>query len=43
MPSRAKASRPDRRYEKEVLTYGEVPDMKLNDPTSRLFYGRTSS
>jgi hypothetical protein len=26
-----------------VLTYGEVPDMKLNDLTSQLFYGRTSS
>ena len=25
-----------------VLTYGEVPDMKLNDLTSLLFYGRTS-
>lgn len=25
-----------------VLTYGEVPDMRLNDLTSRLFYGRTS-
>lgn len=26
-----------------VLTYGEVPDMRLNDLTSLLFYGRTSS
>jgi hypothetical protein len=26
-----------------VLTYGEVPDMRLNDLTSKLFYGRTSS
>lgn len=26
-----------------VLTYGEVPDMKLNDLTSELFYGRTSA
>jgi hypothetical protein len=26
-----------------VLTYGEGPDMKLNDLTSQLFYGRTSS
>lgn len=26
-----------------VLTYGEVPDMRLNDLTSELFYGRTSS
>ena len=26
-----------------VLTYGERPDMKLNDLTSKLFYGRTSS
>jgi alkylated DNA repair dioxygenase AlkB len=26
-----------------VLTYGERPDMKLNDLTSQLFYGRTSS
>src|SRR6202012_984594 len=26
-----------------VLTYGEVPGMRLNDLTSRLFYGRTSS
>jgi hypothetical protein len=26
-----------------VLTYGERPDMKLNDLTSELFYGRTSS
>ncbi|WP_347354819.1 hypothetical protein [Intrasporangium sp.] len=26
-----------------VLTYGEVPDMRLNDLTSQLFYGRTSS
>lgn len=26
-----------------VLTYGETPDMKLNDLTSELFYGRTSS
>ena len=25
-----------------VLTYGEVPDMRLNDLTSKLFYGRTS-
>ncbi|MGH7734346.1 MAG: HalD/BesD family halogenase [Gemmatimonadales bacterium] len=25
-----------------VLTYGQVPDMKLNDLTSQLFYGRTS-
>jgi hypothetical protein len=25
-----------------VLTYGEVPDMRLNDLTSRLFYGRIS-
>lgn len=25
-----------------VLTYGEVPDMRLNDLTSQLFYGRTS-
>lgn len=25
-----------------VLTYGERPDMKLNDLTSQLFYGRTS-
>lgn len=25
-----------------VLTYGETPDMKLNDLTSELFYGRTS-
>lgn len=25
-----------------VLTYGERPDMKLNDLTSELFYGRTS-
>ncbi|MEO8887889.1 MAG: hypothetical protein ABI301_04620 [Jatrophihabitantaceae bacterium] len=25
-----------------VLTYGEVPDMTLNDLTSQLFYGRTS-
>ncbi|WAX56088.1 hypothetical protein M6B22_16305 [Jatrophihabitans cynanchi] len=25
-----------------VLTYGEVPDMKLNDLTSQLFYGRMS-
>lgn len=25
-----------------VLTYGEVPDMRLNDLTSALFYGRTS-
>ena len=26
-----------------VLTYGERPDMKLNDLTSKLFYGRTTS
>ncbi|TWP33024.1 HalD/BesD family halogenase [Leekyejoonella antrihumi] len=26
-----------------VLTYGERPDMRLNDLTSELFYGRTSS
>jgi hypothetical protein len=26
-----------------VLTYGERPDMRLNDLTSRLFYGRTSA
>jgi hypothetical protein len=26
-----------------VLTYGEVPDMRLNDLTSLLFYGRTSA
>jgi alkylated DNA repair dioxygenase AlkB len=26
-----------------VLTYGEVPDMRLNDLTSQLFYGRTSA
>lgn len=26
-----------------VLTYGEQPDMKLNDITSKLFYGRTSA
>ncbi len=26
-----------------VLTYGEQPDMRLNDLTSQLFYGRTSS
>lgn len=26
-----------------VLTYGEVPDMRLNDLTSLLFYGRKSS
>jgi alkylated DNA repair dioxygenase AlkB len=26
-----------------VLTYGERPDMRLNDLTSALFYGRTSS
>lgn len=26
-----------------VLTYGERPDMKLNDLTSQLFYGRTSA
>jgi hypothetical protein len=26
-----------------VLTYGETPDMRLNDLTSQLFYGRTSS
>ncbi len=26
-----------------VLAYGEVPDMTLNDLTSQLFYGRTSS
>lgn len=26
-----------------VLTYGEVPNMRLNDLTSELFYGRTSS
>lgn len=26
-----------------VLTYGEHPDMKLNDLTSEIFYGRTSS
>ncbi|GAA4364441.1 HalD/BesD family halogenase [Paeniglutamicibacter cryotolerans] len=26
-----------------VLTYGEHPDMKLNDITSELFYGRTSA
>lgn len=26
-----------------VLTYGEHPDMKLNDITSKLFYGRTSA
>lgn len=26
-----------------VLTYGERPDMRLNDLTSLLFYGRTSS
>lgn len=26
-----------------VLTYGVHPDMRLNDLTSRLFYGRTSS
>jgi hypothetical protein len=26
-----------------VLTYGEGPDMRLNDLTSKLFYGRTSS
>ena len=26
-----------------VLTYGERPDMRLNDLTSQLFYGRTSS
>lgn len=26
-----------------VLTYGERPDMKLNDLTSEIFYGRTSS
>lgn len=26
-----------------VLTYGERPDMKLNDLTSELFYGRTSA
>jgi alkylated DNA repair dioxygenase AlkB len=26
-----------------VLTYGEVPDMRLNELTSLLFYGRTSS
>jgi hypothetical protein len=26
-----------------VLTYGEVPDMRLSDLTSQLFYGRTSS
>ena len=26
-----------------VLTYGEIPDMRLNDLTSQLFYGRTSS
>ena len=25
-----------------VLTYGTVPDMRLNDLTSQLFYGRTS-
>ncbi len=25
-----------------VLTYGEKPDMRLNDLTSQLFYGRTS-
>ena len=25
-----------------VLTYGERPDMRLNDLTSQLFYGRTS-
>lgn len=25
-----------------VLTYGQVPDMRLNDLTSQLFYGRTS-
>ena len=25
-----------------VLTYGEVPDMRLSDLTSQLFYGRTS-
>ncbi|MBK6871731.1 MAG: hypothetical protein IPG94_10205 [Kineosporiaceae bacterium] len=25
-----------------VLTYGEVPDMRLNDLTSMIFYGRTS-
>ena len=26
-----------------VLTYGERPDMRLNDLTSEIFYGRTSS
>ncbi len=26
-----------------VLTYGERPDMRLNDLTSELFYGRTST
>ncbi|MBR7831046.1 2OG-Fe(II) oxygenase [Actinospica sp. MGRD01-02] len=26
-----------------VLTYGERPDMRLNDLTSQLFYGRTSN
>lgn len=26
-----------------VLTYGEVPDMRLSDLTSQIFYGRTSS
>lgn len=26
-----------------VLTYGERPDMKLNDLTSEIFYGRTSN
>ncbi|WP_174521317.1 hypothetical protein [Janibacter limosus] len=26
-----------------VLTYGERPDMVLNDLTSELFYGRTSA
>ena len=26
-----------------VLTYGESPDMRLNDLTSLLFYGRTST
>ncbi len=26
-----------------VLTYGERPDMRLNDLTSQIFYGRTSS
>ncbi|MFN8079405.1 MAG: hypothetical protein U0Q19_07555 [Kineosporiaceae bacterium] len=25
-----------------VLTYGEIPDMRLNDLTSMIFYGRTS-